>query len=155
MAFAHGQKGEPMRAIDGEMLYEKACDLEAQALAYVGKIANDESKIEEWRIWSAILIERTAFKHDIFDAHEVKPQHKKGKWIPVTRIEKWHKEEGLVGFPPEVKEFPQCTIKWVDATEPDEVDGLRCSECGTVYDFTEARNWCSECGAKMEGQDED
>ena len=77
------------------------------------------------------------------------PERKKGKWIPVTRIEKWHKEDGLVGFPPEVKEFPQCTIEWVDATEPDEVDGLRCSECGTVYDFTEARNWCSECGADM------
>lgn len=85
----------------------------------------------------------------------VHPKQKKGRWIPVTRIEKWHKEEGLVGFPPEVKEFPQCTIEWVDATEPDEVDGLRCSKCGTVYDFTEARNWCSECGAKMEGQDED
>ena len=70
-----------MRVIDGEALYEKACDLEAQALAYVGKIANDETKIEEWRIWSAILTERTAFKHDIFDAPEVKPQHKKGKWI--------------------------------------------------------------------------
>lgn len=81
----------------------------------------------------------------------VHPKQKKGRWIPVTRIEKWHKEEGLVGFPPEVKEFPQCTIEWVDATEPDEVDGLRCSKCGTVYDFTEARNWCSECGAKMEG----
>ena len=80
------------------------------------------------------------------------PERKKGKWIPVTRIEKWHKEDGLVGFPPEVKEFPQCTIEWVDATEPDEVDGLRCSECGTVYDFTEARNWCSECGADMRTQ---
>ena len=84
----------------------------------------------------------------------VTPKPNTGKWIPVTRIEKWHKEDGLVGFPPEVKEFPQCTIEWVDATEPDEVDGLRCSECGTIYDFTEARNWCSECGAKMEGQND-
>lgn len=90
----------------------------------------------------------------IHEAPTIEPERKKGKWIPVTRIEKWHKEDGLVGFPPEVKEFPQCTIEWVDATEPDEVDGLRCSECGTVYDFTEARNWCSECGAEMEGQDD-
>lgn len=60
-----------MRAIDGDPLYERACELEAQALAYVGKIANDESKIEEWRIWSAILAERTAFKHDVFDAKTI------------------------------------------------------------------------------------
>ena len=57
-----------MSLINREALYEKACGLEAQALSYVGKIANDETKIEEWRIWSAILTERTAFKHDIFDA---------------------------------------------------------------------------------------
>lgn len=67
-----------MSMINREALYEKACDLEAQALAYVGKIANDENKTEEWRIWSAILVERTAFKHDIFDAPEV-PEP---KWIP-------------------------------------------------------------------------
>lgn len=70
-----------MSLIDRKALYEKACGLEAQALAYVGKIVNDETKIEEWRIWSAILAERTAFKHDIFDAPEVKPEP---KWIPVS-----------------------------------------------------------------------
>ena len=70
-----------MSLINREPLYEKACDLEAQALAYVGKIVNDETKIEEWKIWSAILTERTAFKHDIFDAPEVKLEQ---KWIPVT-----------------------------------------------------------------------
>lgn len=70
-----------MSQIDREILYEKACDLEAQALSYVGKIANDDTKIEEWRIWSAILAERTAFKHDIFDAPEVKPEP---KWIPCS-----------------------------------------------------------------------
>ena len=63
-----------MRAIDGDALLERACNLEAQALAYVGKIANDESKIEEWKIWSAILAERTAFKHDIFDAPTIEPK---------------------------------------------------------------------------------
>lgn len=63
-----------MNLINREALYEKACDLEAQALAYVGKIANDETKIEEWKIWSAILVERTAFKHDIFDAPSVQPE---------------------------------------------------------------------------------
>ena len=66
-------------------------------------------------------------------------ERKKGKWIPVTKIYKV--TEG---------QFPQTHIEWVDATEPDEIDGVRCSECGTVYDFIEARNWCSECGARME-----
>lgn len=70
-----------MSLINREALYEKACGLEAQALAYVGKIANDETKIEKWRIWSAILAERTAFKHDIFDAPEVKPEP---PWIPCS-----------------------------------------------------------------------
>lgn len=72
-----------MSLIKREALYEKACDLEAQALSalsYVGKIANDEIKIEEWRIWSAILTERTAFKHDVFDAPDAKPE-RTGKWI--------------------------------------------------------------------------
>lgn len=71
-----------MSLINREALYEKACGLEAQALAHVGKIANDDTKIEEWRIWSAILAERTAFKHDIFDAPEVKPEP---KWIPTSK----------------------------------------------------------------------
>lgn len=68
-----------MSLINREALYEKACDLEAQALSHVGKIVNDETRTDEWRIWSAILAERTAFKHDIFDAPEVKPEP---KWIP-------------------------------------------------------------------------
>lgn len=68
-------------------------------------------------------------------------ERKKGKWIPVTRIYKVTEEQ-----------FPNTHIEWVDATEPDEIDGVRCSECDTVYDFIEARNWCSECGADMRGE---
>ena len=75
----------------------------------------------------------------IENAPTIEPERKKGKWIPVTKIYKV--TEG---------QFPQTHIEWVDATEPDEIDGVRCSECGTVYDFIEARNWCSECGARME-----
>lgn len=71
-----------MSLINREALYEKACDLEAQALSHVGKIVNDETRTDEWRIWSAILAERTAFKHDIFDAPEVKPEL---KWIPCEK----------------------------------------------------------------------
>lgn len=131
-----------MRLIDANAMYERACSLEAQALDYVGKlIERDGDEVsEEWKIWSAILTERTAFKHDVFDAPTIE-ERKKGKWIPVTRIYKVTEEQ-----------FPNTHIEWVDATEPDEIDGVRCSECGTVYDFIEARNWCSECGADMRGE---
>ena len=73
----------------------------------------------------------------------IESERKKGKWIPVTQI--YRVTEG---------HFPKTHIEWVDATEPDNIDGVRCSECGTVYDFTEARNWCSECGADMRGEQE-
>lgn len=77
----------------------------------------------------------------IIDEQPTIEERKKGKWIPVTRIYKVTEEQ-----------FPNTHIEWVDATEPDEIDGVRCSECGTVYDFIEARNWCSECGADMRGE---
>ena len=70
-------------------------------------------------------------------------ERKKGKWIPVTS--KFAVQEGR---------FPNTVLVWEDATEPDDIDGLKCSECGTVYDFTEARNWCSECGADMRGEED-
>ena len=63
---------------------------------------------------------------------------KKGRWIPVTKIYKV--TEG---------QFPNTHIEWVDATEPDEIDAVRCSECREVFDFQDARNWCTECGADM------
>ena len=71
-----------MRTIDADPLYEKTCNLEAQALSYVGKLINDEGKIEEWKIWSAILTERTAFKHDVFDAPTIN-QEETGEWVKV------------------------------------------------------------------------
>ncbi len=70
-----------MRAIDADALYERICDLEAQALSYVGKIGNDEAMRDKWRIWSAILAERTAFKHDVFDAPTIELKH---EWIPCS-----------------------------------------------------------------------
>lgn len=70
-----------MRLIDGDALYEKACDLEAQALDYTVKISSDEEKRDEWLKWSAILAERTAFKHDVYDAPTIEPERKTGKWI--------------------------------------------------------------------------
>lgn len=66
--------------ISREELYEKAVALEATALDYVCRLIErdgDEPSVE-WKIWSAILTERTAFKHDVFDAPSAQ------QWIPVT-----------------------------------------------------------------------
>lgn len=68
------------RLIDGDALYEKASNLEAQALDYAVKISNDEEKREEWIRWSAILAERTAFKHDVYDAPTIELERKTGRW---------------------------------------------------------------------------
>ena len=60
------------------------------------------------------------------------------KWIPVTKV-----------YKPKVDEFPNMYIEWKDATETDEIDAVKCSECGEVFDFADARNWCTQCGARM------
>lgn len=72
-----------MRLIDADTLLERTCNLEAQALDYVGKlIERDGDKVStEWKVWSAILTERTAFKHDVLDAQTI--ERKKGKWIKI------------------------------------------------------------------------
>lgn len=61
--------------ISRRALYDKAATLEAQALDYVGKLIerDGEETSVEWRIWSAILTERTAFKHDVYDAPSAQP----------------------------------------------------------------------------------
>ena len=64
------------RLIDANALYEKACDLEAQALDYIVKIPG---KTENWIMWNAILAERLAFKHDVNSAPTIKPEP---QWIP-------------------------------------------------------------------------
>lgn len=53
--------------IDKKVLYNRFADLEAVALEQVKKHMHDED-LMEWRIWSTILAERTAYKHDVFDA---------------------------------------------------------------------------------------
>lgn len=67
-----------------------------------------------------------------------------GRWIPMTYI----KELTQNGW-------PNC--RWEKAIEPDSVDGLMCSECGEIFDFADARNFCTQCGADMspEGRTEE
>ena len=64
--------------ISRRALYEKAATLEAQALDYVGKLIerDGDGTSVEWKIWSAILTERTAFKHDVYDAPYAQPDIK-------------------------------------------------------------------------------
>ena len=60
--------------IDGEALYEQTAKWEAAALAQVEKLCSKPLKdmsadeISDWRKWSCILNERSAFKHDVADS---------------------------------------------------------------------------------------
>lgn len=75
------------RMIDADALYEKTAEWEARALAVIEKLNRkpfeemDANEITEWRKWSCILNERSAFKHDVADAPTVEQQ----QWIPVTK----------------------------------------------------------------------
>ena len=76
-------------------LYEKTAEWEAQALNEVKCHMYDEDKTI-WKEWSAILRERTAFKHDVADAPSVQPEH---EWTPC--------DNGL----PEEDRWYLCTLK--------------------------------------------
>ena len=55
------------RYTDADALYEKTAEWEAQALHMVEIHIHDEDKTE-WKRWSTILTERSAFKFDIADS---------------------------------------------------------------------------------------
>lgn len=79
--------------ISRQALYERTTTLEAQALDYVGRLIErdgDEPSVE-WKIWSAILTERTAFKHDVYDAPpaqqwHTEPPEESGFYIVCTNL---------------------------------------------------------------------
>lgn len=57
------------RLIDARALYERTAEWEAQALAQVEKLdPRVENQRRGWVHWSAVLTERSAFKHDLMDA---------------------------------------------------------------------------------------
>lgn len=73
--------------IDAISLYEQAVKLEAQALSNVQKLNTKhfalmgDDDITAWKVWTAILNERTAFKHDVVNAPAVDVfERKKGMW---------------------------------------------------------------------------
>lgn len=61
--------------IDRNTLYDKTAKLEEQALVLVAEFGPDDDR-DKWRWWSAVLTERTAFKHDVADAHTIIPADK-------------------------------------------------------------------------------
>lgn len=66
--------------ISRQALYEKTAEWEARALAVIEKMNRkpfeemDANEITEWRKWSCILGERSAFKHDVADAPSAQPE---------------------------------------------------------------------------------
>ncbi len=73
-----------------------------------------------------------------------KNERESGVWIPVKKVYRTNDVD-----------FPNTHIEWETATYPDDVDAVRCSKCGEVFDFADARNWCTECGAKMRGGEDE
>lgn len=69
------------KLIDAEKLYEKTAEWEAKALHMVNVHSYDDD-LTEWRRWSAILTERTAFKYDVESAPVVE-ERKTGYWVEV------------------------------------------------------------------------
>ena len=121
-----------MRLIDADELYEKARYLEAQALDYTVKISNDEEKRDEWLKWSAILAERTAFKHDVYDAPTIEPEP---RWIPCS--ERLPEEDGQYLIT--VKYKPEADYEDIYAEHGEWTDGrwdMFCfGHCGEVEDI--------------------
>lgn len=116
--------------ISRRALYDKAATLEAQALDYVGKLIerDGEETSVEWRIWSAILTERTAFKHDVYDAPSVNAEQKKGKWIDAVLPN----DNG--GLPVQV-----------------------CDQCNTFFPLAYTgggHHYCPNCGARMQEEED-
>ena len=67
--------GEPLPEYHGDLidrtkLYNQTSEWEAEALETVNKYVITDSP-DEWRWWSAVLKERTAFKYDVADAPTV------------------------------------------------------------------------------------
>ena len=123
-------KGEKMKLIDKNSLYEQFSDLETVALEQVEKHMNDED-LSKWKLWSAILKERTAYKFDIADAPVVDAVPvKHGRWIE-SRAVLANSTKGTV----------QVYYSYT------------CSQCGGLLG-RKGDAYCYKCGARMDGKDD-
>ena len=74
------------RYIEADALYERTAEWEAQALAQVERTMNDEDKTE-WKKWSVILTERSAFKFDVADAPTADVRENvHGEWVETESV---------------------------------------------------------------------
>jgi len=108
-----------MRLIDADALYDMYVELEEQAIRY---IQIGPHPLVDPRIWSAIRVERTAYKHSIVDAPTIDAaQVIHGEWI----------EDG--------------------DNQPMSCDKMYCcSNCKqNRRPESQFTNYCSNCGAKM------
>lgn len=112
--------------IERDALYEKTAKWENLALQMVEQTATD-GDITEWRKWSAILAERSAFKFDVADAPaaDVRPVVH-GRWI-----DKKKKTYGMQTF---------CSA---------------CGKHSGIGGIESNRHkpYCPNCGAKMDLED--
>lgn len=115
-----------MRLIDADELLNKTANLEAVALEQVAKCSPSEDP-EGWHRWSAIHVERTAFKYDLMDAPTIEAEPiRHGHWIERTKVHPDLLNESTYNY--------------------------TCSNCG--YWDTHGANvevpYCWHCGAKMD-----
>jgi len=118
------------RYINANGLYERTAEWEARALEKVEELNRippyemTDEDWKEWRIWTAILDERTAFKCDVANAPTADVvERKKGKWIG---------GDGNLG-----RKFFKCSVCKDAEVVP------------TVLGVPQYR-YCPNCGAEME-----
>ena len=64
------------------------------------------------------------------------PEREKGRWIPVSCKRRLGEGGVLIN-------------QYVETSDPYDVVAVKCSKCGEVFDFDDARFFCSQCGADM------
>ena len=118
--------------ISRQALYEKTAEWEAQALHMVEVYLHDED-MTEWRKWSAILKERSAFKHDVADAPSAE---RRGKWVDGKRM----------SFDGTFYWFRQCSECLYEREDDNpEKDTNYCPNCGAKMDEAEPEDtYCIE-----------
>lgn len=119
-----------MKLIDADALYEQTAEWEASALHHIEELNRtplaemDDDERSEWRKWTAILAERSAFKHDVADAPTID--------VPDRKVGKWEQKEDPYGF---FDTIPVCSI------------------CGCTTKMRETYRYCPNCGAEMVDKD--
>ena len=114
-----------MGLINKQDLYEKVAEWEAQALHMVEKTMYDENPTE-WKKWSTILTERSAFKYDVANAPLVQ------QWIPLkTRpMDEEERKEWSEKLGYDI-DYDEAVI-YVSQLPDDQQVVLTCNQYGTI-----------------------